>query len=265
MKTLRINDIEYQLPSAWDELSLSQLKFLARLIVAERHSEADIKLRMLLYCMGASVRRQVTSDMYIIKSRQARHALTSPELVAVASIFDFLFQPHNDVPTLAPRLIVNPLPRVKVWGSVLHGPGDALDSITYDQFVWILTWISQLQADDDAINQLIAVLYRSSSGKVCVNSVRRLPRHIKAIILWFVQGSYMFLEQRFPNVFSGGGDGSGASNVFDSQQRIIDSLADGDVTKKNQVRQSLLYDALYSMEMAAIRQKEMEKQMKSKS
>ena len=90
----------------------------------------------------------------------------------------------------------------------------------------------------------------------------RMRKSVKAGILWYIQGSMSFIQMQFPHVFKPSGEDDAIVNVFDYQQRIIDSLAEGDVTKKNQVRQSLLYDALYSMEMAAIRIEKYEKENK---
>ena len=53
--------------------------------------------------------------------------------------------------------------------------------------------------------------------------------------------------------------GGGGGNVFESQQRIIDALAGGDMTKKEAVRQGYLYDALISMD-ESLRQREEQKQ-----
>lgn len=263
MTKITINDTEYLVPGMWNELNLKQLTFLASLLAQGDVTTVDIKLRMVLYCMGATVRRHITGDLFTVKTSQGSHTLTSAELLAVADVFSFLFTENADGEhVLAPLLSVNPLKRVRVMGRYLYGPGDMLDTLTYDQFVWVLTWLSLLEADPSQINNLISVIYLTKSGGVCTGSVKRLPNHYKTIILWFVLGSFAALEDAFPNCFSGGG--SEAGNVFDAQQRIIDTLAEGDVTKKNKVRESLLFDALYSMEMAAIRQKEIEKQMSKK-
>ena len=160
------------------------------------------------------------------------------------------------------NITINHFKHVKIRGKSLRGPGDALEDITYEQFVWLQTWQSQLNADQDAINQMINVLYQSRAKEHEVQTVRRMRKSVKAGILWYIQGSMSFIQMQFPHVFKPSGEDDAIVNVFDYQQRIIDSLAEGDVTKKNQVRQSLLYDALYSMEMAAIRIEKYEKENK---
>lgn len=263
MTKININNIEYSLPDVWNELNIKQLSFLASLLSKGNTTTVDIKLRMALYCMGATVRKHVTGDLFTVKTPLSSHALTSAELLSIADVFSYLFSENDKGEhVLSPHLSTNPLRRVRVMGRYIYGPGNMLDTLTYDQFVWVLTWLSLLESDPSQIDNLLSVIYLTKSGRICRNCVKRLPIHYKTIILWFVLGSFSALESTFPNCFSGGG--SGATNVFDAQQRIIDSLADGDVTKKDKVRQSLLFDALYSMEMAAIRQKETEKMMSKK-
>ena len=72
------------------------------------------------------------------------------------------------------------------------------------------------------------------------------------VMRWYNIGSLRFIAEKFPRLFSGGdgSDNSDPRTLFDAQQRIIDELAGGDVTKKEQVRRSPLYDVLYTLEMA---------------
>ena len=77
------------------------------------------------------------------------------------------------------------------------------------------------------------------------------------MMMWIWEGSLSFIQQQFPRIFSG--EGGGGGNVFESQQRIIDALAGGDMTKKEAVRQGYLYDALISMD-ESLRQREEQKQ-----
>ena len=63
-----------------------------------------------------------------------------------------------------------------------------------------------------------------------------------------------FIGSQFPRVFSGGGSVTG--NVFESQLRLLDSLAKNDMTKKPAVREGLLYDALMTMDESIRMQEE---------
>ena len=80
------------------------------------------------------------------------------------------------------------------------------------------------------------------------------------IMTWFVMGSIRYLSDSFPRVFGDGG-GQGFGNVFDSQLRLLDSLAAHDMTKKDRVRRGLFLDAIYSMDERLRIQEEAEKKM----
>ena len=69
----------------------------------------------------------------------------------------------------------------------------------------------------------------------------------KLVMLWFVQSNLQHYSQLFPRLFSGDGKGS-HQNVLDSQLRLLNSLAQHDVTKKDQVRKGWQMDAFYSLD-----------------
>jgi hypothetical protein len=162
---------------------------------------------------------------------------------------------------VSPKLTVNHYPKIRSCFKVLSGPANMLEDITYNQFVFLQTYQGNITENTpEMLDEFVNVLYKTKSGKQDVKYIRRISRTAKTAILWMYLGTLSFLEERFPHVFSGGSAEN--INVFDNQQRIIDMMAGGDVTKKTQVRESLLYDAMYSMEMAAVRMEEMEKQYK---
>ncbi len=264
MKTIAIENARYEVPSGWNEISKSQLVELIRLS-EKKISYVELQLKFFLLCIHGCVHDDVVPCMFRIKTPQARHSLFADELASTLHVFDFLFEEdESGQRSIYPRLLVNHFKKVRVGNRCLYGPNDMLDNITYNQFVWLQTWQSQLNDNPMAIDEFLNVIYTDRSGKQNMRTVRHMPHTVKTGVLWFYLGTLRFLESKFPNVFSGSSSGENM-NVFDNQQRVIDSLADGDVTKKNQVRESLLYDALYSMEMAAIRMKEIEKQQKKAS
>lgn len=265
MININIQDAKYQVPASWNEMTKDQLIFLIKLSERQNLTYVEIQLKFFLYCIKATVRKDIGNGLFVIKTKHGRHPLFVDELTAVLEVFDYLFEIDDKVRSISPKLTINHFKHVKNRGKSLRGPGDALEDITYEQFVWLQTWQSQLNADPDAINQLINVLYTNRAKEHEVRTVRRMRKSVKAGILWYIQGTMSFLQVQFPHVFGTAGDDEKKISVFDYQQRIIDSLAEGDVTKKNQVRQSLLYDALYSMEMAAIRMEKQEKEFKKRS
>lgn len=260
MTRITIENATYEVPGNWNELTQTQLIALIRLCEKET-SYVEIQLKFFLHCVYGSVRKDIGAGLFIIKTKQARHALFSEELTSVLSVFDYLFDTDPDTGRyLSPKLVRNHFPSAQCGCTWVHGPNDALDNITYNDFIWLQTWHAQLTDNAEALDELINVIYKTRSGKQEVRTIRKMSPTVKTATLWLYLGTLYFLSERFPHVFSGAGEADGS--VFDNQQRIIDSLAEGDVTKKNLVRESLLYDALYSMEMAAIRMEEIEKQYK---
>ena len=80
---------------------------------------------------------------------------------------------------------------------------------------------------------------------------------------WFITGCLINLGDQFPHVFSGK-EGSIRNNVFDSQLRLLDTLANSDMTKKDAVRKGNLMDALYSMDESVRKHDELEERLQSK-
>lgn len=264
MKKINIEDTIYEVPGSWDELTRSQYIFLIRLS-EQPLSYVEMQLKLFLNCIHGSVMAHIGTSMFTIRTRNGRHSLFADELTSILHVFDYLFTVKEDgTRELTPKLVINHFKKVRSGCVFVYGPNDAMDNITYNEFVWLQTWQSRLNDDPSALNELINVIYKARNGKQHVSNVRRMSKTVKTGILWFYQGTLHFIEEKFPHVFSGGSDSSEPLNVFDNQQRIIDSLADGDVTKKDQVRKSLLYDALYTMEMASIRMEEIEKQNRKK-
>lgn len=265
MIRLTINNTHYRIPQSWQEITRKQLLYLVSLVSSEKCTATEIQLKFMLFCMQAVVKLSVTPGMYILKTKQASHTITPAELTALIHLFDYLFTTdQHGHSSISPQSMPNHFSRIRIRNKILEGPTQGLDNLTYNQFVWLQTYLAQITIDNSALDELINILYATKSGKHSISNVRRLPMPVKTAILWFVMGALAYLENMFPNVFSGSGSASGVINVFDNQQRIIDSLAEGDVTKKDKVRTSLLYDALYSMEMSAIRQQEHERQTRKK-
>lgn len=264
MKIIAIEDARYEIPSEWNDLTKKQLISLIKLS-EKQMSYVELQLKFFLHCISGIVSENITTGLFKIKTPQGLHSLFADELTSILHVFDFLFEEEESGQrAISPRLLINHFKKVRTGCVSIYGPNDMLDNITYNQFVWLQTWQNRLNDNHKAIDEFLNVIYSNRSGKQNMRAVRRMPQTVKTGILWFYLGTLRFLEAKFPHVFGGSSSGENM-NVFDNQQRVIDSLADGDVTKKNQVRESLLYDALYSMEMAAIRMKEVEKQQKKAS
>lgn len=261
MKNIRIGEHNYSVPATWDTMTKEQLLALAR-ITAHCRTTIEIQLKFLLHCTQGKALDYIGQGIYIMELGKTKHLLFSDEVTALLGVFDYLFTANENGETvLAPKLTINHFKKLRSRYVKLRGPLDRLDDITYNQFVWLQTYHSIIDANTpEYLDELINIIYKTKGGKQNSKNIKYINPHIKTVIMWFYLGTLNYLSERFPDVLSGGSSDGKELNVFDNQQRIIDSLAEGDVTRKDQVRESLLYDALYSMDVAAKRMKEMEKQ-----
>jgi hypothetical protein len=250
MRKLELNGDVFTLPESWNELTFSQYVFLINL-TSKPASVEEIKLKMLLFCMDAHLNRyrQNGSRRYTIQSRKKRYDFSAEEILPVTGIFDYLFQEKDGKTIINPLVTKNFFQTAKCGCRTVYGPAEGMENITYEEFAFLQTYFSMLQSSPEAINQFLSVIYKESNGKSSPAIFNKMTQITKTGILWFYIGCMNFIAGKFPEVFSGGGDSSGS--VFDNQMRIIDSLSGNDLTKKDAVKQAKLYDALYTMEIAA--------------
>ena len=274
MKTLQLDNFKINLPSYWSELSIQQLRFLARLCI-KGSSEGEIKLKMLLYCAGMRVRKPFLNEdlttSFIVQKGRKRFNIDAAVFTEITAAFDFLFNEideldDNQLKYIEPSgLTHNPLPRIKVFNKVLFGPGDILYNLTMNEFSLIEVYRYEYvrNKDNDSLNKMLSILYRPKgkvdgddrimlTSKVANNGYWRLKYlkpEDKLVIYWFYTGVLLYLRERFIRTFSGNSSAT-QHNIYDEMNKMINSLAMGDMTRKNMVRDGLLWDALYSTESA---------------
>lgn len=255
MRKITIGSKNYTVPGAWNELTAEQLCFLA-IILKKRCTPQEAKLKMLLFCMDARIRRyqQAHGDGFAVVFPGGKAWLTAEQLAALSTVLDFLFEETEQGVSLDIRLTRNPFPLYATKSMILAGPDDALTNVGYGQFIMLQSWQQQMKHDfDGALDSFLAVVWKDSAFTTSEDGAavwfRDVDPAVKTVMFWYYLGSMRFIQEKFPRVFPGG-DGSDGGDVFDLQQRIVDEMAGGDVTKKEQVKQCLLYDALYTLDMA---------------
>ncbi|MDU1893061.1 MAG: hypothetical protein E6767_20485 [Dysgonomonas sp.] len=250
MKTLRfvdeINQEEsvYLLPGEWDELTADQLLFLIEL-VNKNISAEEIKLKLLLFCLKGRIRKDNIDMSFRLKIGRKYFDLSAEELHAVSEIFEYLFTRDENI-RINPLLVKNPFPAIRIGWIKLYGPADGLTDFSYQQFMELQIAQSETDESPEKFNLFISSMYKRRNGKQS-KWFRFVSRKKKIAILWFYLGCINFFQERFPLVFSG----ESAADIVDGQMRIVDALAKNDVTKKALVRNSDLYEALYTMQIAA--------------
>lgn len=280
MHKIQINDDIYQLPGSWDELTCDELLYLAKL-TREDISLEKVKIHMLLYCLKAHVsrhRKRYNNLVCIVigKSKPIKYLFTPEEVYTLANVFSFLFEVEKDSNEqtiryyIKPERFVNPYPTIHITAKKkFTGPDDGLYDITFEQFIYMQTYLDAMQRDPHKINPLLACLWHSEKAfdinRLDIDSAQllHLPENQKIVMYWFITGCLMNLGNQFPRVFSGKA-GNVKNNVFDAQLRLLDTLAGSDVTKKDAVRKGNLIDALYTMDESVRKQDELEERLQNK-
>ncbi|MDR1716328.1 MAG: hypothetical protein LBS20_10825 [Prevotella sp.] len=235
----------FHLPGEWNELSTDQLLFLIELVGKNVPAE-EIKLKLLLYCLKTRVRKRNIDFSYRLKIRKSYYDLSVEELYAISEIFDYLFIYKDEQPQINPLLVKNPFPVIRAGWVKLYGPADGLTDYTYQQFMELQIAQSEAGNSEKDIKKFISSMYRRKNGKKS-RLFALVPNKKRIAILWFYIGCMNFLQEKFPLPFSG----KGTSDIADGQMRIVDAMAKNDVTKKKKVRNADLYEAFYSMQIAA--------------
>lgn len=285
MHQVQIYDDPYQLPENWDELTSIELGYLVHLTQQDISLE-KVKVHMLLYCLKAHVtsHRKIYGDQVRIavgkestnicfRIRKRKYLLTPEEIHSLANLLSFLFERETDRYGktqryyIKPLRFVNPYPTLCIRIRKFTGPDDGLYDITFEQFIYMQTYLDAMHQDPQKINQLLACLWHRGSS-FDINRLERdaallshLPDIQKMVMYWFITGNMINLGFHYPRVFSGGG--AITRNVFDSQLRLLDTLANSDMTKKDSVRKGNLLDAIYTMDESLRRQEEMEEKIRN--
>lgn len=270
MHTLQINNDTYRLPESWNELTLRQLYFLVDITRQDTLIE-EVKIKMLLRCLNASVLPPRKADGGRTRIRFGNrlfgksYPFTPEEVHSLADLFGFLFEKEeeSDRYRIQPRLSVNPFPTLRIRCRRFTGADDGLYGITFEQFIYMQTYLDALRSDPSRLDSLLACVWHRGK-RFDIDRLERdarllhhLPDADKMVMCWFITGSLAILGEQYPRVFSGGG--TSRNPVFDSQLRLLDSLAGSDMTKKDAVRKGLLIDALYTMDESIRRKEEREK------
>ncbi len=255
MRTIQIDNNTYEVPGDWNEMTNDQLLFLALLFKQERTAQ-EVKLQLLLFSLKAQIKRYTRAQGDGCKvTIQGKTFYLLPEAFAGLSAgFDFLFKESEEGRAMLDvRLTRNPFPELVAKPVSLFGPDDGLSNLSYGQFVMLRTWQQRLAVSPEtSIDNFLAVMYKGDGFNTSEDGnpelLKGVSTEVKMVLYWFYLGSMAFIQERFPRVFPGGSESGG--DVFDGQMRLIDEMAGGDVTKKEQVKKSLLYDAIYTLDMA---------------
>lgn len=288
MRTITLDKDTYQVPGSWDELSPEQLEFLARQLQEEVPVQ-QIKLYMVLHCLHAHI--DATPNHFgsvilhdlgmaptytILVIGRKRYQLEADQFVQLADLMDYLVKPTETEASpsgqppryvIAPELHKDPYPDLVIGGTDYKGSGNGLFSLRFEQYMYLQTYLSGMIDGSAQLEEVLACVW-CPDGQFDVETIENSVKQLKTltperklVMLWFVQSSLQHYSRLFPRLFSGDGPSS-HRNVLDSQLRLLDSLAQHDVTKKDQVRKGWLMDAFYSLDEILKEQERMEERLK---
>lgn len=247
MKKVVINGIALKIPTGWNELSAGQLEFLAGMENAGMKTE-DMKTAFIVCCMKARLNK--TADgmfVFIIKGKILKINMLQMEILK-----EELKWLTNDKGKLDLKLYRNPYPVMKIGKHTLRSSKERMKECVYEQFMYLMFYLRLMEEYKEYLPQVLACIWHTGKffnpEKIHSDAVKiaALNNDKKRIMMWYVMSALKLMQRKFPNVFGGKGDTE--ENVYDQQMKIVNAMADGDVTKMEAVRKAPLYDALVAME-----------------
>ena len=246
MRKLQLNDTEFSLPGNWNELTPTQLLVLANMIIHDKMTVEEIKIKMLFTAMEAHVTHHKVNGTYTLVGRKNKFDLTSSEVLAMASIFDFLFVETDKGMELRSKLTKNPYPILPCkCSSRLVGPADGLADLTYEQAIEAESFLYDFSKskNPDDFCKFVSALYHTGSRfdieKLESNAKRYVSYASPAVlhvVYLFWCGCMDMITNLYPNCFSGSNDEMTApKKPFENHRDIIYKLADGDITKETTI------------------------------
>lgn len=298
MRTLQIDKRIFNVPASWRDLDPDQLIKVAEL-ADKGLTNHEFRIALLRILTGITViqKKEIVIDQ--VTYYYFRHGITSEFLISeidiafITSIFDFMFRKDTpdteaDKYTLQYKEVRNLVPELKTPIGLLHGPADGLSNILLSEYIHAETAWSNFRKTGKyhfAV-RLFAILYRPEALGIDRNSpdykgdMREpfndflLPARTAAlmgvskgsiaiVVMWY-EACRDFINKKWPEVFEGGSDVSEKTDAFTGFMKMVNSLASNDVTKSNEVRQSYLYDVLFTLQSIILQDKQMKASMKTK-
>jgi hypothetical protein len=287
MHNLTIDGDNFAIPHSWNELTPDQFIRIASLGI-QNLPFAEFRAKALLRLLDLRVmkRKPVMVDdvpHYYLKHGHSRIYLLSVEaLDEVAGTISFLISEkivkNQKYYFINPKLTRNLIPEV----NGLVGPADGLVNCIFEEFIRAQTSLEKFHktGKTEHLDMLIAALYRPRDPEADVSSadykgdireafndytidvrmkaVSKLSPEIKNAILMFYQGCFYMIDKKFPHVFNGDGSGAVNADPYMGFMKLANALAQNDVTKAEQVRRSMLYDVLVTLEELAIQKEKLD-------
>ncbi|MBW6491869.1 MAG: hypothetical protein K0B15_11825 [Lentimicrobium sp.] len=284
MREIKINEDVFLIPGSWNELSIDELLKIGFLSLYN-HGYIDFVFKLFLFVTGIkiAINPEILDEAETLflfkKGKKKNYLISSDDLLEICHSFDFLFDIDQDNDknqyVLSSRLTKNIIGPVNVGNTLWYGPANAVTNLKTDEYIRAETSLFQYHKTQEEIHldRLVATLWRPASAVPASDDIRvkfddgivnssaekaaTIPPHIKQAIYLFYSGCRRFLSSRFPN--SSSQKSNNEKDIFFLFLKMVNGLANNDVTKHESVRSAYLIDTMVCIDEFARQQNEMEK------
>lgn len=283
MKKLTLGKEIIDIPESWNDLTAEQLLYISRVTYDQMNINV-FKFNLFRNITGIQVKKHRLfiggAYCYRISYKKKIYVIDLEELtMLMEELFRFIFKTQTrnreEHTFIDSNLVKQLLPVIKHRFRKYYGPADGLSNIVFEEYISAVCSYHRYTKTQDTkhIDMLIATLYRRGRDKkeaelagdtrlpfndnvVEKQSLRfkNLDAAVKTAIMYFFSGSIENLKRLFPAVFTGAGS-AGNSDPFFSYMELTDALAKYDITKKTEIRKSLLFDVLSTLNNMIIQSK----------
>ena len=235
MKTLHIGEFKFQLPEMLNEMKVPELVFLSKLISVEIPIQ-EIKIKILFFCLNA---KRLSVDSYQLTGSEPLHykiaigkrkfVMNAENIMMATEAFDYLFTApdKNGNCFFDNQLTVNPFPELKIGGTKLYSPAEALTDISYNRYIYLETYYSVIRQKPEAALAFLAWLFLErkkefNPDELNLEKLQKVKPEVVILMCWFYIGSIRFIGDKFPRIFPADSTKTQSGNPFDGQMNLLD-------------------------------------------
>lgn len=302
MRTLTIDGDKFPIPENWNELTRQQLVTLGQLNRFSL-PVGEFQFKMLLAFTGLVPERKPEVQKINYKGERRifhhmangrrKYLIEQAELAWISEQLNFFFKKtKNDEKEeqfyVHSTLTKNLLPDIDVKGKTWYGPSDSLTNLLFAEFIHTETFLDYYghTKKPEYLDKLIATIYRPQDPEynpksvnfhgdrrekfndhlIDMRAVKLAEVHpaVKQAIYLFYLGCRNFIVKKFPKVFPPSSGNEKKKDAFMQFMKLVDALANNDVTKNEQIRQTYLYEVMVSLQAAAEQKERIEEMYKKK-
>lgn len=271
MKTVKINELTFQLPEAWNELTLT-----AALAIAQTWHRDQDPVKAKLAGFTAITRIRLSSNksrfrtVWLHFPKRMKYLVKIDDLNQVLSAFNFLFNYKEQEDgtinvSLNPRLTQQLQPEIKLFGNRYIAPDHGLGDISWLQFTSLEVYFESAQKRPENFKYWLASYFRPKATKgetfvdrptaIALQDFEKCPDSIAALAMIHYLGCKNYLATLYPEVFPSPDDNEPKAEKGSALwhfMAITDILSDGQVNNYAGVRNALAYDVLHRLKQASI-------------